>query len=278
MMRYKLVVDSCCDVTHELREKLPVEVVPLTMKLGDDSFVDNCKLNLQDFLAKMKAYKGQVRSACPSPGDYAEAYQGADNIFVVTLSSNLSGSYNSAELGKRLMDGDSTNEVHVFDSKSASAGQLLIALKISEFIEQKLENKEIIKNIEAFINGMKTFFVLDNLDNLTKNGRMNKIVGKVASVLGIRPILGADGEGNIAFFSQARGADAAIKKLAATIGEHCSNTCEKIMVITHCNNLKQANKLKELVSAAYSFKEIFIAPTGGLSSMYANEGGIIVAF
>ncbi|WP_312643675.1 DegV family protein [Hydrogenoanaerobacterium sp.] len=276
-MKYKLVVDSCCDVTPELRNKLPVEVVPLTMKLGDEAYVDDSTLNLDDFLAKMKVCKTHIRSACPSPGDYAEAYKGADTTFVVTLSSNLSGSHNSAVLGERLASED-VGEVHVFDSKSASAGELLIALQISEFIERKLENSEIVKNIEAFIDEMKTFFVLENLDNLIKNGRMNKIVGRVASVLGIRPILGADEEGNIAFFSQARGADAAIKKLAATIGEHCTNTCDKILVITHCNNSKQANKLKELVSAAYTFKDILIAPTGGLSSMYANEGGIIVAF
>lgn len=276
-MNYKLVVDSCCDMIPMLRERVPVEVVPLVMMVGEESFVDDDKLDMPRFLAKMKASKTHSRSACPSPGDYADAYAGADVAFVVTLSANLSGSYNSAMLGKRLLE-EKPGEVHVFDSKSASAGELLLALKITEYIERKLENSEIVKNIESFVNDMKTFFVLESLDNLIKNGRMGKIAGTVASVLGIRPILGSDGNGNIAFYSKARGADAAIKKLAATIGEHCADTREKTLVITHCNNSKLAQRLKELVDAAYSFKEILIAPTGGLSSMYASEGGIVIAF
>ncbi|MEG1953734.1 MAG: DegV family protein [Hydrogenoanaerobacterium sp.] len=276
-MNYKLIVDSCCDMLPALKEKISLSVVPLSMKLGDMVFVDDEKLNISDFIAKMKSTKVTARSSCPSPGDYADACAGADTAFIVTLSSNLSGSYNSAIAGKQLLE-NKPCEVHVIDSKSASAGELLVAIKLADDMNKKLENSEILKNIEAFVKEMKTFFVLENLDNLIKNGRMSKIAGTVASVLGIRPILGSDGNGNIAFYSKARGTDAAIKKLADTIGEHCSDTSKKTLVITHCNNIKQANRLKEMAEALYSFKEILIAPTGGLSSMYANDGGIVIAF
>lgn len=277
-MDYRLVVDSCCELLPELREKLFAKAVPLIMKLGDDTYVDDEKLDINNFLDKMKAYKGQPRSACPSPGDYAEQYRSAVNTFVLTISSNLSGSYNSAVMGKRLLDESEPYNVHVFDSKSASAGQLLIAMKICEFVESKLEVSEIIRKVEEFIDGMKTFFVLENLDNLIKNGRMSLVAARIASVLGIRPILGSDGNGNIALYSKARGADAAMDKLASTIGEHCEDTSGKTLVITHCNNQKQANKLHDMIQSMYQFKRILVQPTGGLSSMYANNGGIIIAF
>lgn len=276
-MDYKLVVDSCCELLPDLRKRIPVKTVPLIMKLGDEVFVDDDKLSINLFLEKMKAFKGQARSACPSPGDYAEQYKEADHTFVITISANLSGSYNSAVMGKRLVE-DEHHNVHVFDSKSASAGQLLIALKICEFVESKLEFTEIIRKMEEFINGMKTFFVLENLDNLIKNGRMSLVAARIASVLGIRPILGSDSNGNIALYSKARGADAAMNKLASTIGEHCTDTSDKTLVITHCNNQKLANRFCDLVKSTYQFKQIFVQPTGGLSSMYANEGGIIIAF
>lgn len=276
-MSCKLVVDSCCDVMPMLREKISLTMVPLIMKLGDATFVDDEKINITEFLAKMKSTKTTARSSCPSPGDYAAACAGADTAFVVTLSSNLSGSYNSAVACKELMDGQGP-EIHVIDSKSASAGELLVALKLAEAVENKVKNSDIVKNIETFVKDMKTFFVLESLDNLIKNGRMSKIAGTVASVLGMRPILGSDGNGNITFYAKARGMEAAIKKLADTIGEHCKDTTEKTLVITHCNNEKQANRLCDMVKAAYSFKEILITPTGGLSSMYANDGGIVIAF
>ncbi|MEG0115922.1 MAG: DegV family protein, partial [Hydrogenoanaerobacterium sp.] len=121
-MNYKLIVDSCCDMLPALKEKISLSVVPLSMKLGDMVFVDDEKLNIPDFIAKMKSTKVTARSSCPSPGDYADACAGADTAFIVTLSSNLSGSYNSAVAGKQLLE-NKPCEVHVVDSKSASAGE-----------------------------------------------------------------------------------------------------------------------------------------------------------
>ncbi|MFZ2537921.1 MAG: DegV family protein, partial [Oscillospiraceae bacterium] len=136
----------------------------------------------------------------------------------------------------------------------------------------------IIETVEEFIKNMKTLFVLENLDNLMKNGRMNKIVVRIATVMQIRPILGSDGEGNIAFYSKAKGTRAAIQKLCDMIGEQCKDTKNRILAITHCNNEEQAMRLKKMVEDMYSFKEIVVMKTKGLSSMYANEGGVVVAF
>lgn len=151
-------------------------------------------------------------------------------------------------------------------------------MKIKELVEKGLHREAIIEKVEKFIDEMHTLFVLENLDNLMKNGRMNKIVVKLATVMQIRPILGDDGNGNIAFYSKVRGTAAAIEALCKTIGEYCKDTSDKILTITHCNNELQANRLKKMVEDMYHFKEIVVTKTRGLSSMYANVGGVIIAF
>lgn len=276
-MKYRLVADSACEFSPELEDNLDTKNVPLVMTLGDDVYVDDEKLNVDKFIKKMNLYKGRAMSSCPSPQSYYDALKKEVINFVITLSSQLSGSYSSALVAKNLAEEDGT-EVHVFDSKSASAGELLIGLKIKELIESGMEKLNIISTVEEFIKNMRTFFVLENLDNLMKNGRMNKIVVKLATVMQIRPILGSDGEGNIASYSKARGTKAAIEKLCEMIGEYCTDTKNRILAITHCNNEEQAMKLKKMAQDMYAFKDIVVMKTKGLSSMYANEGGVIIAF
>lgn len=276
-MDYKIIVDSCCDLTPELREKLNIISIPLSLTLGEKIFVDDETLDLPHFMEEMRSYTGRIGSACPSPTLYKEAFVNAHTSFAVTLSGNLSGSYGSAMLGKEMAEEEGAS-VHVFDSKSASAGEILIALKIRKMIDEGNDKKKIISQIESFIKNMKTHFVLENLDNLIKNGRMNKITGKILSVLNIRPIMGSDGDGNIALFSQARGQNRVIEKLTELIGKSGKSTEGESMVITHCNNLGLAEKLMNAIKSRYHFREILIVPTGGLSSMYANDKGVIMAF
>lgn len=276
-MPYKLVVDSGCELIPELSQALPTETVPLTMTVGDQSFSDSAGLDVNDFLRRMNAYAGQSRSSCPAPGEYAKKFSGGDTTFAVTLSSRLSGSYDSAMNGKRIAE-ESGADVHVFDSKSASAGQLLIGLKIKEFIELGYNKSQIIQNIDRVIQNMKTFFVLENLENLVKNGRISKAVGHIASVLNFRAILGSDGDGNIAYFSKARGTKLAAEKLADMIGKYGRSFWNKTLVISHCNNYEHARRLMLLAKERYGFKNTYLAATRGLSSMYANNGGIIIAF
>jgi len=276
-MDYKIVSDSCCDLTPEMKKDLKVETVPLSMSLGDETYVDNEALDIDDFVHKMNAYKGQAKSSCPSPHDYIEKCDKDSVNFMVTLSSKLSGSCNSANLAKEMLAEEGV-DAYVFDSKSASAGQLLILMKLRELVSAGIEKMEIIKRVEEFIKNMKTFFVLENLDNMVKNGRMSKIVGLISGVLNIRLILKGDQEGEIALYSKARGTRQSIQKLADTIGETCQDTKERTLAITHCDNPEQVSNLIGIVKEKYAFKKIVVAPTKGLSSMYANKGGIIIAF
>lgn len=277
-MCYKLIVDSCCELTQSLKdEPLKACAIPLLMTIDNQTFIDDENLDVDEFIKKMNEFKGKTTSACPSPQAFIDKFEDGKTNFVVTISSQLSGSFSSANIAKDIV-AESGKDVYVFDSKSASAGELLVSLKIKELVEKKLDKAQIINSVEEFIAEMKTFFVLENLDNLIKNGRMSKLAVKLTTLLGIRPILGSDGNGNIAFFSKARGAAASIEQLCKTIGEYCSSTGGRILTITHCNNESHATRLKHMAEEMYEFKEIIIEKTRGLSSMYANNGGIVIAF
>ncbi len=275
-MSFKLVADSCCDLTNEMKQEWDVTSVPLTLTLAEEEFTDDDNLNLPQFMADMKACKGRVGSAAPAPGLYADAFHGAD-AFAVTLSSSLSGSYASAMTGKSIAEESGAN-VHVFDSRSAAAAEVLIMLKIRRLISEGLQKPEIITRIEHFIQETRTFFVLDNIDNLLKNGRLNRITATIISTLHIRPIMGADGDGNISLVSHVQGWKQVVKKLADTIAKDGRPTKGKSLVITHCNNSPMAEELKDEIVRRYEFSEILVLPTRGVSSLYANEKGVIMAF
>ncbi len=278
-MKYQLIVDSCCELTQELKESLHAKSIPLKMIIDEKEYVDDENLDLEEFLRVLKTVKVLPKSSCPSPGDYADAFIASDAefIFVVTLSSRLSGSYNSAMQGKLIAE-EAGKKIHVFDSKSASAGELLIALKIKELVEKGLETQEIIDGVEAFIDKSIILFALENTDNLVKNGRMNSFLGKALTMLNIRLILSSDGNGNIKLVSKVRGgSEKAIENLADKIVERCGETKGQTLVITHCKNTLAVKALIKSVKERCSLGQIVIMPTGGLSSMYADIGGVLAA-
>ena len=277
-MEYKIIADSCCDMTPELREELDVTSVPLTLTLGEKSYVDDETLDLPAFMVAMKNCKDRIGSACPSPAQYCDTFEKDRTSFVVTLSNNLSGSHGSAVLGKKLAKEEKNAEVHVLDSKSASAGEILITLKLRQWIEKGFKTQEILAKAHDFIDHMKTYFVLDSVENLMKNGRLNKVVGKIITVLHVKPLMGADGNGNISLFSHARGDDQIVTKMTDTITKSGKKTGGQNVVITHCNNPTLAEKLKASIQKNFDFSRILVVPTKGLSSVYANDKGIIMAF
>lgn len=276
-MKYKIVADSCCDMTPKLSERLGVITVPLTMRLGEDEYVDDDNLDLPHFMKMMKQCQEKVGSAAPSPMQYQHAIEKAENAYVITLSSRLSASYESAVSGKNLAV-ENGAKAHIFDSKSATAGEVLIALKIKEMIEENISHSKLVERISKFIDNMKTYFVLENYDNLMKNGRMTKVTGILAQIMNIKLVMGADGDGNIALYKKARGKKKMLNELLALIDGSGKRTDDETMVITHCNNLSLANELCELVKRKFNFKEILVVPTRGLSSLYADDQGIVMAF
>ena len=206
-----------------------------------------------------------------------EAYHvEAEHIYVVTISSQLSGSFNSAMLGKSLYEEKyGAKKIHVVDSQSASGGETQIALKLMELEEQGLSFEEIVEKIEQFRDTRLVYFVLDNLETLRKNGRLSAVKAFVASTLNIKPVMSAD-KGMIIQKGQGIGFKKALAKMADMILKEITVGEERKLIITHCNAPERAELVKQIITKHIRFADVIVMDTRGLSSMYANEGGVIV--
>ncbi len=277
-MGYKIVVDSCCELPEKYKNDSRFQIVPLGLEVGDYVVSDDENFNQKEFLQKVAAYPLCPKSSCPSPEKYREAYhdEAADEVYVVTLSSHLSGSYNSAELGKSLY-GETYGEkkIHVVDSESASCGETQLVEKIVECKEQGLSFEETVKKVETFKRQMRTYFVLDNLETLRKNGRLSSVKALVASTLNIKPVM-VGNWGVIEQKGQAIGINKALAKMADCIVGDVDKPEERTLMITHCNCPERAEYMRGLMEKRASYKDVLIMDTAGISSMYANDGGVIV--
>ena len=277
-MSYKIVVDSCCELPEEYLQDPRFEIVPLGLEVGDYQIQDDENFNQAEFLKKVAECPKCPKSACPSPERFREAYHTeAEHVYVITLSSHLSGSYNSAVLGMNLYrEKYGKKQIHIIDSESASCGETQIVKKLVELEEQRLSFEEIVKQIEEFRSNVHTYFVLDNLDTLRKNGRLTGVKALVASTLNIKPVMGAD-HGEIIQKSRTIGMKKALGKMAELAAEEvASSPAKRKLIITHCNAPERAEKVKNMILEKAAFGECLVMETRGVSSMYANDGGIIV--
>ena len=276
-MSFKIVVDSCCELPEEYLQDSRFEIVPLELEVGEYRVADDEHFNQAEFLKKVAEYPKCPKSACPSPEHFREAYHTeAEHVYVITLSSHLSGSYNSAVLGMNLYrEKYGEKQIHVIDSESASCGETQIARKLVELEEQGLPFEEIVKQIEEFRSNVHTYFVLDNLETLRKNGRLTGVKALVASTLSIKPIMAGD-KGNIVQRGQSVGMKKALRRMAEIVLEEAGDTSDRVLMITHCNAPERAETVKKLLMEKADFKDCLIMDTRGVSSMYANDGGVIV--
>jgi len=278
-MDFKIIVDSCCDLTKDLRERFNISTAPLSIDVGDRHFIDDENLDREGLLDAMRNSSDAPKTASPGPGPFLDLYRKYNNIFVVTLSKELSATYQNAMLAKKMILEEAEDKlIKVFNSFSATVGETMIAYKLGELIEAGFNRDEIIEKTEKYVEEMQTLFVLDSLDNLIKAGRMGKLKGKIASFFNIKPVLGATPEGTITLVDKARGSKRAIRKLIEKIGERGENLEEKVLGIAHCNALEKAEYIKGKAAEKYNFREIIIVETAGISTVYANEGGIVLAF
>lgn len=278
-----ILADSCCDLSPELLKKTQARVAPLTITIDDTHYVDDGTVDIPPYLAAMKASKNPVRSACPSPDLYAEDIKAADDdCFIITLSSKLSGSHNAAVLGIQLAEEDMPEKkVHVFDSESASAGETYLALMIHDLIAAGKSFEQIVETVEEKIRSMHTLFVLDSLDNLVKNGRISKTVALLANVLSIRLLMSDDGHGAIKNISKARGIKGALTQMVETCRKHTEGlaAASQRLVISYCNCPERARQVRDMIrEKCPAIGEIVMTPTSALSSMYANDGGVVIAY
>ena len=283
-MAVKILADSCCDLTPELIRELGAQIIPLTVISPDgEDMIDDETLDFDRLLTSMRNNKTEpARSACPSVEAYAEKMAACDECVVITLSKNLSGSYNAARLAmESVLEEHPEKKIHIIDSKSATAGETLIALYVHSMNRKGASFEEIVAGTDELIARMDTVFLLKDLSNLVKNGRVSKLAGKLTQVLSLYPVLSDDGNGEIVSRHIVRGYKQAKKKLVATIKEIVEKRplFEGTMVITHCFNLEVAEELKAtLMEQCSAIRNVVIVPTAGIATIYANDGGVVLAF
>lgn len=279
-MGFKIVVDSCCDLTGQMLKDPRFIKVPLTIRSNGSSFIDNETFDQADLLWAMKQSEEAPSTACPSPQSYLDAYQGPEeeDVYVVTLSALLSGSHNSAEQARMLMEEDHPNKnVYVFNSCSASSGEVLVALKVRELAESGAPFKHVVREVEQFIYQMQTMFVLETLENLRKNGRLTRLQSVITGALKIKLLMGGTPEGEIYKIGQMLSMKQALSKMVDRMAADPAHE-GRTLVICHCNCLDRAFQVKEMCEQRCKFGSIIITEAGGVTSVYANDGGIVVAY
>ena len=277
-MSFKIVVDSCCDLTPAMLRDPVFVKVPLTIFSNGSTFVDDETFDQADLLWSMRQSEDAPSTSCPSPQAYLDAYRGADDVYVVTLSALLSGSHNSAEQARILMEEERPEvNVHVFNSCSAVSGEVLVALAIQRMASSGMPFKRVVTEVEQFIYQMKTLFVLESLENLRKNGRLTKLQAVITGALKIKLFMGATPEGEICKYGQALTIKQALAKMMDKIAADAAHV-GRTLVICHCNCLERAFAVKAMAEKKCNFAHILITEAGGISTVYAYDGGIVVAY
>lgn len=277
-MDYVIVMDSCGEQTDEMKKDERVVRASLTMQVDEYEFVDDDTFDQSDFLKKVAASPNCPKSACPSPEFYKEAFAKSGNrAYAVTLSAELSGSYNSAMLARdMLLEERPEMKIYVFNSRSASIGETLITRKIQELEAEGMPFEELVETVEAYIDSQHTYFVLENLETLRKNGRLSNVKAFFASALKIKPVMGATPEGTIMQLDQARGINKALVKMVDYVVEQADDAQNKVLAISHCNCKERGEMVHDALLERMKVKDVIFLDTAGISSMYANDGGIIV--
>lgn len=278
-MTWKIIVDSGCNLREmpDLAAGTSFVNVPLTIQIGDQVFVDDAGLDIDHLMATMYASSTASQSACPSPEAYRQALEGSDKAIVITITSALSGSYNSARLGAEMYRENHPNaQIHIVDSLSAGAELDLLASKVNELIATGQDFEQVVASITDYKEKTKTLFALAKVDNLVKNGRLNKLIGAVVGLLNIRMVGQASSEGTLELLHKARGQK---KSVSALVEEMLKAGYKGGRVsICHRNNEKIVEQLREAITAKFPDANILAIPTSGLCSYYAEDGGMLMGY
>lgn len=280
-MKFGIAVDSACDL-RELGEWGHKDVVfhqiPLKLEIGEKEFVDDKNLDFEEFMKELLAYKGKTGSAAPSPGEWAEAFEAADVTFAFTISGNLSGSYSSAEVAKEMvLEKYPEKKIYVVNSFSAGPEESMLARKTVEFIEAGMTFEEIVEAIENYrLKTTRLLFILEHMDNLINNGRVSKLAGSIAGLLGIRVLGRASDEGTLDLLHKLRGKFTVYNKCAEEMFERGFKGGR--VVIAHCLNQDKADYLKNKILEKYPQSDVVVMPTGGLCGYYAERNGMLIGY
>lgn len=272
---FKIVVDSSAD-TYEW-ESMPFAVAPLKIITDNKEYIDDIELNVEEMVNELASYSGKSSTACPSPIDWLKAFGDTQYIFCITITSGLSGSYNSAMIAKNdYEEHNGGRKVCVIDSLSTGPEMRLFIEKINEYIDIGLNFEEITEKIKEYSHKTELIFMLESMRNLANNGRVSKIAAKTAGILGIRAVGIASEEGTLQLMDKCRGEKRALSSIINIMKK--SGFKKGKVRIGHCLNVSAADTLKNLINSEFGNVDINVYPLGGLCSFYAEKGGLIIGF
>lgn len=281
-MSFKIIGDSCCDYPYLTSDYPWLERVPLKITLDGREYIDDKSLRPSLLISDMSASRQAPKSACPSPGDYIEAMDcGCEDVYVVTLSNKLSGSFQSAAVAmSTLLAEKPDSHIFVFSSNSAAAGELAICEKLYALASTGMDFSEVVSETLDFIASLSTFFVLETLDVFRKNGRLNHLQAAVTGALRLKLIMGGDETGNICIRGKSLSMGKALMTMAELIAKQCAglDMSDRTLYITQCACPDRGRKAASLIMDRVGFKDFKLFAAGGISTIYANSGGLIVAF
>lgn len=283
-MSYKIVVDSCCDLTAEMRDWENLQVVPLSLKIADYEIFDDENFDQDDFISRMKANGGKAKSACPAPDAFKQAYEGDfDEVFVLTITDKLSGTYNSALQGKMLYEEEfnDNKKIHVFNSLATSGLETIVAQEIKKLGDENKSFEDIVSYIEDYIlNHTGLYFCLESLDALKQNGRLFALAANVLEKIKIKLICKRTREGNISLSGKDLTTNKALIKMANLIAQdtHDKDLSKEKLVITYVCCKDRAQFVANKIAERSAFGKVVILKASGLNSLYASDGGIIVSY
>ena len=274
-MKNKIVMDSSGDLKQ--MDGVSFSCVPLKIVTDSREFVDDNHVDGDEMIGYLRQYTGKTTTACPGVGEYLDAFSDAENVYCVTITSGLSGSYNAATAAaKAYLEQYPQRKIHVFDSLSAGPEMALLAEKLQELITEGLDFSQIVEKVTAYQQKTRLIFSLESLHNLANNGRVPMAVAKVVGVLGLRLLGKASDEGTLQPNGKARGEKKVVPELMKKLQE--MGYAGGKLRISHCCNEKAAMELKQAVLSRFANADVQYWPAKALCSFYAEDGGMLVGF
>ncbi len=274
-MNTKIVVDSSASL-YTL-QGVDFECVPLKIITDDAEYLDNGTMDALGMAQTLRTYKGKTSTSCPNVSDWLAAYEGADEVYAITITGTLSGSYNAAQLAAEEYQQENPGKrVFVLDSLSTGPEQRLLAEHLRDLLAEGKEFDEICEEMLHYHKHTHLLFSLESLANLARNGRVKPAVAAVARMLGIRVIGQASEAGELDVLCKTRGEHGALERIVLELKEHGYTNGR--LHISHCGNPAAAERLKHMVKAVFDGAKVDISECGGLCSYYAELGGLLVGY
>jgi len=274
-MIVRVISDSSSDIKH--MDNVDFRIVPLSISTDEKEFIDAEDLDVISMTEYMASYKGVSRTACPSVGAWLDAFEGADIIYIATLTGGLSGTYNSAVAAKEIFLQENPNaKVAIFDTLSAGPEIRLIVEKIADLVNEGKDFETVCEETKSYMSKTRLFFWLESLHNLAQNGRVNKLVASAVGVLGIRIFGTASDEGKLDPISKCRNEKKVISVMLENLlkAGYEGGKC----YLAHVNNSEFAEKIKSAIKEKFGTLDLNfkVYLTRGLCGYYAERGGVLI--